>query len=530
LATEQPSAVTPQFAFRRVPTGSVDVTFVLLDWSCRESYHFLDYLNRQSILRDRYEVIWIEFYQQRAPELLKRIERAQCEGRHPDVDTYLVLGMPAEVCYHKHLMYNAGLLLARGKIVCFCDSDAIVSPGFVESIANAFEANPNIVLHLDQVRNNDRRFHPFNYPSIEDVTSAGCGNWIDGRPSGLLDTVDPLHTRNYGACMAARRNDLLAIGGADMHQDYLGYICGPYEMTFRLRNYGKQEIWHPSEWTYHVWHPGQGGAYNIAGPSDGKYMAAAALEAIESKRVKPLTEHNLVAERRVGRVTPDHEILAKLIDSRWLMDWNAQRIVSRNQQAGQTHATLRGENSGSQHIGSLAKVFARATATARGTLAKIHLLPLLGHLFWRHIQLRREVAQMYPRVAGRSAGSAQIRKIFALGRLLKRLLPYERFLLRRCWTTLQHLRAKGCSQVALYGGGDAAHIMRTMAPVAGIEVAGTCPFVRPRDASEAIDLWCNQQLANWRGTVVLAALVNSSHHLTALEKLGIGRERVVVLE
>jgi hypothetical protein len=37
--------------------------------------------------------------------------------------------------------------------------------------------------------------------------------------------------------MAARRRGLLAIGGADEHIDYLGYMCGPYELTFRLMNY-----------------------------------------------------------------------------------------------------------------------------------------------------------------------------------------------------------------------------------------------------------------------------------------------------
>jgi len=61
----------------------------------------------------------------------------------------------------------------------------------------------------------------------------------------LLDKADPLHTRNYGACMSALREDLVDIGGADEHLDYLGHICGPYEMTFRLVNAGRKEIWHP---------------------------------------------------------------------------------------------------------------------------------------------------------------------------------------------------------------------------------------------------------------------------------------------
>ncbi|HEX4148702.1 MAG TPA: hypothetical protein VHY20_06935, partial [Pirellulales bacterium] len=54
------------FVFRREPTAPVDLTFVLLDWSCRESYHFLDYLNDQTAPRDSYEIIWVEYYARRA--------------------------------------------------------------------------------------------------------------------------------------------------------------------------------------------------------------------------------------------------------------------------------------------------------------------------------------------------------------------------------------------------------------------------------------------------------------------------------
>ena len=79
-----------------------------------------------------------------------------------------------------------------------------------------------------------------------------------------------LHTRNYGSCMAALKEDLLKIGGADEHFDYLGYICGPHDMTYRLINAGVREVWHPSEFTYHTWHPNQGGSADHEGPHDGK--------------------------------------------------------------------------------------------------------------------------------------------------------------------------------------------------------------------------------------------------------------------
>jgi len=38
------------------------VSIILTDWSVRESYHAIDYLNRQTILRQYYEIIWVEYY------------------------------------------------------------------------------------------------------------------------------------------------------------------------------------------------------------------------------------------------------------------------------------------------------------------------------------------------------------------------------------------------------------------------------------------------------------------------------------
>ena len=36
------------------------VSMILLDWSCRESFHSLDYLARQTVPREQYEIVWIE--------------------------------------------------------------------------------------------------------------------------------------------------------------------------------------------------------------------------------------------------------------------------------------------------------------------------------------------------------------------------------------------------------------------------------------------------------------------------------------
>jgi len=130
---------------------------VLLDWSVRESFHLLHYLSKQTVDRNRFEVIVVEYYS-RVSEAVKKFE--------DQVDAWILLEMPDECYYHKHLMYNVGIAMAKSEVICICDSDAMVKPTFVKSIVNAFNRNPNIVFHIDQFRNMNRDFYPFNYPSF----------------------------------------------------------------------------------------------------------------------------------------------------------------------------------------------------------------------------------------------------------------------------------------------------------------------------------------------------------------------------
>jgi len=274
------------------------VSIILLDWSCRESYHILHYLKEQTVKRDIFEIIWIEYYSQQPGKIRKWLEES-IKGTNPILDKWMILDLNDDIYYHKHMMYNAGIVISRGDIIVICDSDAVVQPTFVDNIIKSFTENKNIVLHLDQIRSIEKKFYPFNYPSIEEIKASECPNIINGKPKGIVDSSQPLHAPNYGACFAALRKDLIAIGGADEHISYLGHICGPYDMTFRLINSGKNEIWHDNEWLYHVWHPGQSGDNNFAGPHDGRHMSQTALTARTTGRIFPLLENQAIKKLRL---------------------------------------------------------------------------------------------------------------------------------------------------------------------------------------------------------------------------------------
>ena len=290
----EPAPAPGQPAVRFLKHGSrahPKVSLILLDWSVRESFHLLHYLSRQDVDRDAFEVIVIEYY--------SRESGAIREFAH-QVDTWLLLEMPESCYYHKHLMYNAGIVAANGEICVICDSDAMVKPGFIRTIISEYEQNPDIVLHLDQFRNSRRDLYPFGYPEFEEVTGKGCINNVNGQTRGIVSDEDPIHERNYGACMCARRADLIAIGGADEHIDYLGHICGPYDMTFRLANFGRRDIWHQTEFMYHTWHPGEAGEDNYLGPHDGRHISTTAFDALACGRILPLVENPAIRRLRLA--------------------------------------------------------------------------------------------------------------------------------------------------------------------------------------------------------------------------------------
>jgi hypothetical protein len=307
------------------------LSIILIDWGVRESFHSLKYLAQQTAARECYEIIWLEFYDHKPPALEVLLESEAAQDRVL-IDRRVICGFPKEVVYNKHYLYNLGIALARGEIVAICDSDAIYPNDLVEKVIAAFDNTDEMVLHIDQVRSSNKGYYPFNYPPVDKLLADGLTiNWATKTTSGLANIQDFLHTVNYGAFMAARRHDLIAIGGADEHPDYTGYICGPYDMTFRLVNKGHNEVWSTDVVTYHTWHPSEGGSNNVGGPHDGRGMSSRALEVIKKGRILPFVMNPVIARLLNGETLSTEEILNRFaeVDTRqWWPDAQNLQIVS----------------------------------------------------------------------------------------------------------------------------------------------------------------------------------------------------------
>lgn len=269
-------------------SNKLKVSVILLDWSCRERFHALDWLNRQNVPREQYELIWIELYDRVVPNAMEK------------ADVVITCGQKG--LYHKHEGYNIGLLHAKGKVITICDSDAVFPEDFIASIIKSFnltksETPDSKVLMHYQWRS------PALYPDeMKDINELQQYPWEDLWP-------------NVGACMSIRSSDAIRFGGFDEHDSFRGYLCGPYDLGWRLINAGIPEIWHDqSVALWHFSHPdppaSYGQSFSLKMWREKSYPhidhhALMAVEAFSTGRLTPLKEnpeiHKIrMSQRRIG--------------------------------------------------------------------------------------------------------------------------------------------------------------------------------------------------------------------------------------
>lgn len=253
---------------------NVELSIIMLDWSVREKFFALDWLNQQTIDRGRYELIWVELRDRRLPEVEAK------------VDSLLTLRQ-TERYYREHLGHNAGLAQSHGRIVTMCDGDAVYPPEFVASVLDAF-AERKVLMH-HQRRSNAP------YPdgaTIEAIAAHGFSELIP----------------NTSACVSMLRRGAIGFGGLDEHESYDGYWCGQNELAWRLINSGVPEVWCESLYLYHFRHPGDSGRGSsldevspLSGQIDGHNTTG--VDAFRDGRLLPLVEnqeiHRLRMDQRV---------------------------------------------------------------------------------------------------------------------------------------------------------------------------------------------------------------------------------------
>ena len=267
------------------------LSIILLDWSCRERFSALDWLLKQDVPKDQYELIWVEAYDRVVEEVMEKAD--------------VVITCSQQGLYHKHVGYNVGLLQAKGTLVCVCDSDAVFPPDFVSSVLRSFRieseksAVPMVLMHYEW---RTALLYPDGLTDSGLLKDAARWQWW------------PLIV-NEGACMTVRRVDAIRFGGFDEHASFRGYLCGPYDLGWRLINAGWPEVWHDeSTALWHFSHPDPIGANGqratLKQLREKAYPhihghAFTAVEAFSVGRFQPLQENPKIwalrmQERRIG--------------------------------------------------------------------------------------------------------------------------------------------------------------------------------------------------------------------------------------
>jgi len=111
------------------------VSIVLIGWL--ENSEVIDLLNRQAVLRDRYEIIWVGLSTQITPDFDNKLE--------------VEISLDGQDILNQHTAYNIGILHSNSDVIVLCDNDIQPSMEFVVNIVKAFnldssQSPPEIVL------------------------------------------------------------------------------------------------------------------------------------------------------------------------------------------------------------------------------------------------------------------------------------------------------------------------------------------------------------------------------------------------
>jgi hypothetical protein len=148
------------------------------------------------------------------------------------------------------------------------------------------------------------------------------------------------------------------------------------------------------------------------------------------------------------------------------------------------------------------------------------------------LQVKYQAAKLRAPASGTAASVHEpFRKVRALLGFLRRMLEYNRHLFKVCWVHLCYVASLGRSEVAIYGDGDAARILCALARLAQVRIRAVCPFDSlAHGQCPGQETWAEKRLLAYDGMVIVAAFVNSAQHVGRLERLGLDRTRLVVLE
>lgn len=210
------------------------VSVICWDGSFRENFDAVRGALNQTLPREKYEVILVEYFEQVNPRVLAMVEQY-------DNARAVALGNPHPGRENEHVIgacINEGLRRARGDLIVVPDADVIFEEDFLEEVVRQHEQVEELALYF--------------YRMDEPQTGRPVPRTIeDLRQVGQLRFPE-----NYGGCLAVRKRWLEAINGYEEDPLWRGYSSVDQDAARRLKALGLCIKWHPSKLLYHGYHPG----------------------------------------------------------------------------------------------------------------------------------------------------------------------------------------------------------------------------------------------------------------------------------
>ena len=211
----------------------MNISVIAWDACFREHFHTIDSFLAQDYPKDKYEFIWVDFYTNKNPALLKKIEA------HPNVSLLNLNHNPSEN-WHLGKCINAGVDEAKGDIIVLPDGDIVVQEDHLQVIEDELKDRHEKILYF-------RRW--------DEPKNAHCA--LSTNIDYLEKNTILTNPTNYAGCLCLNRSALDKVSGYEESEIFAGPGTNGKETYIRFRNAGFEIKWH-SKKIYHPWHPSTG--------------------------------------------------------------------------------------------------------------------------------------------------------------------------------------------------------------------------------------------------------------------------------
>jgi hypothetical protein len=213
------------------------ISVITWDASFRDYFHSVDYFCSQDYPRDKFEFIWVDFYNNQNPVLLEKIRK------YPNA-RLLNLNNEASAKWHLGRCINEGVRQSSGEVLVIPDGDIVVDRDFLSYVWESHRHKDDLAMYF-------RRYDEPQDKSFERSRE----DFYHLTQTSRLDNAT-----NYGGCLTLRRCNFEKIRGYETHFAFAGPGMIGFETYVRLKNLGLSIKWAKDRRIYHPWHENTLGA------------------------------------------------------------------------------------------------------------------------------------------------------------------------------------------------------------------------------------------------------------------------------